>query len=72
MGSDLFDEDHERFRASVRGLVDGQVVPQLPQWDADRLIDREICVPRANIVFWAWPRPRSSVGWRSGTTGIGW
>ncbi len=41
MDSDLFDEDHERFRASVRGFVDGQVVPKLQQWDADRLIDRE-------------------------------
>ena len=41
MDSDPFDEDHERFRASVRGFVDGQVVPKLQQWDADRLIDRE-------------------------------
>ena len=41
MDSDLFDEDHGRFRASVRGFVDGQVVPKLQQWDADRLIDRE-------------------------------
>ena len=41
MDSDLFDEEHERFRASVRGFVDRQVVPKLQQWDADRLIDRE-------------------------------
>jgi acyl-CoA dehydrogenase len=41
MDSDLFDEDHERFRASVRGFVDSHVVPKLRQWDADRLIDRE-------------------------------
>ncbi len=41
MDSDLFDVDHERFRASVRGFVDRQVVPKLQQWDADRLIDRE-------------------------------
>ena len=41
MDSDLFDEDHELFRASVRGFVDEHVVPNLQQWDADRLIDRE-------------------------------
>lgn len=41
MDSDLFDEDHERFRAFVRGFVDTHVVPKLAQWDADRLIDRE-------------------------------
>jgi hypothetical protein len=41
MDSDLFDEDHELFRASVRGFVDRHVVPNLQKWDADRLIDRE-------------------------------
>jgi acyl-CoA dehydrogenase len=41
MESDLFDEDHERFRSSVREFVDKHVVPKLQQWDADRLIDRE-------------------------------
>jgi acyl-CoA dehydrogenase len=41
MDSDLFDEDHELFRASVREFVDKQVVRKLQQWDADRLIDRE-------------------------------
>jgi alkylation response protein AidB-like acyl-CoA dehydrogenase len=39
--SDLFDADHERFRASVREFVDKHVVPKLQQWDEDRLIDRE-------------------------------
>jgi acyl-CoA dehydrogenase len=41
MDCDLFDEDHELFRASVREFVDEQVVRKLQQWDADRLIDRE-------------------------------
>jgi acyl-CoA dehydrogenase len=41
MDSDLFDEDHELFRASVREFVDKHVVPKLQQWDADRLIDSE-------------------------------
>ena len=41
MDSDLFDEDHELFRASVREFVENQVVPNLQRWDANRLIDRE-------------------------------
>jgi acyl-CoA dehydrogenase len=41
MDSDLFNEDHELFRASVREFVDEHVVPKQQQWDADRLIDRE-------------------------------
>ncbi|MEV0361341.1 acyl-CoA dehydrogenase family protein [Nocardia fusca] len=42
MESDLFDNDHELFRASVRGYVDKHVTPNLEKWDAQRLIDREI------------------------------
>ncbi|WP_063129041.1 acyl-CoA dehydrogenase family protein [Nocardia fusca] len=42
MESDLFDNDHELFRASVRGFVDKHVTPNLEKWDAQRLIDREI------------------------------
>jgi acyl-CoA dehydrogenase len=41
MDSDLFEEDHELFRTSVRDFVHEHVVPKLRQWDADRLIDRE-------------------------------
>jgi acyl-CoA dehydrogenase len=39
MKTDLFDEDHELFRASVRGFVDRNVVPKLEKWDEERLID---------------------------------
>ncbi|MGW0040906.1 acyl-CoA dehydrogenase family protein [Rhodococcus sp. NPDC003348] len=41
MESDLFENDHELFRDSVRGFVDKHVVPNLEKWDADRLIDRD-------------------------------
>ena len=41
MKSDLFEEDHELFRDSVRAFVDRYVVPNLEKWDADRLIDRQ-------------------------------
>src|SRR6516165_7157005 len=41
MKTDLFDEEHELFRASVRGFVDRHVAPKLDRWDADRLIDHQ-------------------------------
>ncbi|MGW5380988.1 acyl-CoA dehydrogenase family protein [Nocardia sp. NPDC003963] len=41
MESDLFDDDHELFRAAVRGFVDKYVVPNMEKWDAQRLIDRD-------------------------------
>jgi acyl-CoA dehydrogenase len=41
MDSDLFDDNHERFRGLVREFVDKHVVPKLQQWDKDRLIDRD-------------------------------
>jgi acyl-CoA dehydrogenase len=40
--SDLFDEDHEAFRVTVREFVKRQVEPNLARWDAERLIDRQV------------------------------
>ena len=40
MDSDLFDEDHEAFRVTVREFVKRQVEPNLTRWDTERLIDR--------------------------------
>lgn len=37
----LFEEDHERFRASVREFVAREVSPKLEKWEEDRLIGRE-------------------------------
>ena len=41
MDSDLFDEDHEAFRVTVREFVRRHVEPNLARWDAERLIDRQ-------------------------------
>jgi acyl-CoA dehydrogenase len=59
MDSDLCDEDHELFRASVREFVDKQVVRKLQQWDADRLIDRETwrTAGRHGLLGFTGPRP---------------
>lgn len=44
MKSDLFEEDHEAFRESVRGFVNRHVVPHLARWDEQRLIDRDVWI----------------------------
>jgi alkylation response protein AidB-like acyl-CoA dehydrogenase len=44
MKSDLFDEDHEAFRESVRGFVNRHIVPNLARWDEQRLIDRDVWI----------------------------
>lgn len=41
MRTDLFGEDHEIFRGSVRGFVDRHVVPNLEKWDEQREIDHD-------------------------------
>ena len=41
MRTDLFSDDHEQFRASVRGFVGKHVVHNMQRWDSDRLIDRD-------------------------------
>lgn len=44
MKSDLFDEDHEAYRETVREFVEREVVPNMERWDTDHLIDRETWV----------------------------
>jgi len=41
MKSDLFEDDHEAYRAVVREFVARHVVPNMERWDEQRLIDRE-------------------------------
>ena len=42
MKRDLYDDDHETFRDSVREFVAREVTPHLEKWDEQRLIDREV------------------------------
>ncbi|HET8867529.1 MAG TPA: acyl-CoA dehydrogenase family protein [Agrococcus sp.] len=42
MRSDFYDEDHEAFRETVREIVARHIAPNLAQWEADGLIDREL------------------------------
>lgn len=41
MQRDLFEADHEQYRATVREFVLREVVPNLGKWDENRLIGRE-------------------------------
>jgi alkylation response protein AidB-like acyl-CoA dehydrogenase len=39
---ELFDEDHEAFRAVVREFVAREVTPHIERWEENRLIDRDV------------------------------
>jgi alkylation response protein AidB-like acyl-CoA dehydrogenase len=38
----LFDDDHELFRATVRGFVEGRILPHHEQWEADGIVPRAL------------------------------
>lgn len=38
----LYTDDHEAYRETVRTFFDREVFPNLPRWDEQRLIDRDI------------------------------
>jgi alkylation response protein AidB-like acyl-CoA dehydrogenase len=42
MKRDLYDADHEAFRATCRGFYDRHVIPFHKQWEADGIVDRGI------------------------------
>jgi alkylation response protein AidB-like acyl-CoA dehydrogenase len=42
MRRQLFDDDHDLFRATVRGFVDRRIVPHHEQWEQDGIVPREL------------------------------
>ncbi|MFI7617109.1 acyl-CoA dehydrogenase family protein [Nonomuraea terrae] len=42
MQRDLFDEEHDLFRESVREFMAREVVPHHPQWEKDGIVPREV------------------------------
>jgi len=42
MQRDLYEQDHESYRDTVREFFDREVAPQLESWDRERMIDRSI------------------------------
>jgi alkylation response protein AidB-like acyl-CoA dehydrogenase len=44
MRRDVFEAEHEEFRAAVRQFVSQQLVPHHPQWEIDGIVDREVYV----------------------------
>jgi alkylation response protein AidB-like acyl-CoA dehydrogenase len=38
----IFDDDHELFRATVRGFVEGRILPHHEQWEADGIVPRAL------------------------------
>jgi alkylation response protein AidB-like acyl-CoA dehydrogenase len=41
-GRDIFDDEHEAFRATVGTFLDKEVVPHHDAWEADGIVDREV------------------------------
>jgi alkylation response protein AidB-like acyl-CoA dehydrogenase len=39
---DLFDDEHDQFRASVRAFLEREVVPNLDRWEHDGIVDRDL------------------------------
>jgi alkylation response protein AidB-like acyl-CoA dehydrogenase len=39
---DIFDEEHEAFRRTVRSFLDKEVVPHHDQWEKDGIVSREV------------------------------
>jgi alkylation response protein AidB-like acyl-CoA dehydrogenase len=39
---DIFDDEHEAFRTTVRGFLDREVVPHHEQWEADGVVPRQL------------------------------
>ncbi len=41
MHRDIFTEEHEMFRTQVRRLIETEIEPKIPRWNADGMSDRE-------------------------------
>ena len=42
MSKDLFTEEHELFRQSLRAFIDKEIQPHIDQWEEDRRVPKEI------------------------------
>ena len=57
MKRDLYDEDHEAFRASFRAWLDKEVVPHERDWDAAGIVPREVFAGAGRHGFLAFDAP---------------
>ena len=59
---DLYDDDHEAFRASFRAWLDKEVVPHEREWDADGIVPREVFADAGGHGFLAFDAPEAFGG----------
>ncbi|MEO3856732.1 acyl-CoA dehydrogenase family protein [Acrocarpospora sp. B8E8] len=87
MQRDLFDEEHELFRETVREFLAREVVPHHPQWEKDGIIPREVWKSAGKLGMFGFGVPEEFGGagitdfrynaviveeiMRAGTSGIG-
>jgi alkylation response protein AidB-like acyl-CoA dehydrogenase len=64
MKRDLFEADHELFRASVREFVEREVVPNVAKWEAQGRVDKEMfrAAGRAGLLGMAIPEAHGGGG----------
>jgi alkylation response protein AidB-like acyl-CoA dehydrogenase len=68
---DLFDDEHDLFRDSVRSFLEKEIVPHHPAWEEAGIVDRDMFRKAGAQGFLGMAAPRSSAaaGWTtSGTT----
>jgi len=64
MQRDLFEADHELFRSTVREFVEREVSPNVPKWEAEGLVDKEMFrkAGRAGLLGMALPEEHGGGG----------
>ena len=62
MKRELYDDDHEAFRASFRAWLDKEVVPQERAWDAAGIVPREVFADAGRHGFLAFDAPEAYGG----------
>ncbi len=69
MNRDLYDEDHEAFRASVREFLNRSVIPHVEEYAEAHAIPREVWLEAGKQGFLGLAIPRSTAAPRRTTTG---
>jgi alkylation response protein AidB-like acyl-CoA dehydrogenase len=54
---DLFDDEHDLFRASVRRFILDEIVPHHEQWERDGIVDRALFTKAGSAGFLGWAAP---------------
>ena len=57
MRRDLFDDEHDLFRSSVRQFIADEIVPRHDRWERDGIVDRAVFAKAGAAGFLGWAAP---------------